>query len=148
MHVHSDYKFVIAINKTIDIGVALNAASHMALSLVGQASDADKRLMSFITYTDGNGNEHRFISGLSLIVLRGTNGELAKLLQAAREHEASASIDNKIIMSDFIETMTGGTYLEQLERTKNTKELVYYGVALFGKKETIDPWTKRFSLYR
>lgn len=148
MHVNSDYKFVIALNKTIDIGVALNAASHIALSIAAQASDADKEKMSFITYTDGNGNEHQFISGLSLIVLRGTNGELAKLLQAAQEHQANAGVGDQIIISDFIDTMTGGTYAEQLERTKNAKELVYYGVALFGKKETIDPWTKRFSLYK
>lgn len=148
MHVNSDYKFVIALNKTVEIGVALNAASHMALSIAAQASDADKEKMSFITYTDAHGQEHRFISGLSLIVLRGTNGELAKLLQAAREHQSNADDGSKIIISDFIETMTGGAYIEQLERTKNTKELVYYGVALFGKKETIDPWTKRFSLYK
>lgn len=104
--------------------------------------------MSFITYTDATSTEHRSISGLSLIVLRGTNGELAKLLHAAHEHQKVVPKDTPFIISDFIETMTGGTYIEQLERTKNSKELVYYGVALFGKKETIDPWTKRFSLYK
>lgn len=138
--VHSDYKFVIAINKSIDIGVALNAASHVALSIASQASEEEKMLMSFIPYTDGNKVAHPSISGLSLIVLRGTQGELAKLLNAAREQG--------ILHADFLETMTGGTYTEQLQRTLATKDPVYYAIALFGKKEQIDPLTKRFSLYR
>ncbi len=138
--VHTDYKFVIALNKTIDICVALNAASHVALSIAAQASEEQKKLMSFISFEDGAGIEHPSISGLSLIVLRGKNGELKKLVNAAREQG--------IVHADFIESMTGDTYVEQLERTKNTQEPVYYAVALFGKKETIDPLTKRFSLYR
>ncbi len=138
--VDTQYKFVIAINKTIDIGVAMNAASHVALSIASQATDEQKKLMSFITYTDGNGIEHKAISGLSLIVLRGKPGELKKLVNAAREQG--------MLHSDFIETMTGDTYVEQLERTKATQEPVYYAVAVFGKKEAIDPLTKRLSLYR
>lgn len=43
--IHTDYKFVIAINKAIDIGVALNAASHSALSIAAQANDEQKKLM-------------------------------------------------------------------------------------------------------
>ena len=39
IHAHTDYKCVIAINKTIEIGVALNAASHVALNLAAQATD-------------------------------------------------------------------------------------------------------------
>ena len=138
--VHTDYKCVIAINKTIDIGVALNAASHVALSIAAQASEEQKKLMSFIDYEDGSGVIHPSISGLSLIILRGKNGELRKLVTAAQEQG--------ILHADFIETMTGDTYIEQLERTKNTQEHIYYAVALFGKKEIIDPLTKRLSLYR
>ena len=138
--VHTDYKCVIAVNKAIDIGIAMNAASHIALSIAAQASDEQKKLMSFIDFEDGAGGVHPSISGLSLIVLRGKNGELRKLATAAR--------DKGILYADFIETMTGDTYIEQLERTKNTQEPVYYAVALFGKKEDIDPLTKRLSLYR
>ena len=136
----SAYKFVIALLKTIEPGVALNAASHMALSLCSKASDQEKAEMKFITYTDGNGLEHTSISALSLIVLRATQSELKKLAEAARTEG--------ILSTDFIETMTGGTYSEQLDRTKNTQDIVYYGVALFGKKEIIDPLTKRLSLYK
>ncbi len=140
MNVYTDYKFVIALNKSIDVGVALNAASHLALSIVAQASEEQKTHMSFITYQDGNNHAHPMISALSLIVLRGSASDIKKLKEAAQ--------DNGLLMSDFIETMTGGTYLDQLELTKKTIDVVYYGVALFGKRETIDPLTKRLSLYK
>lgn len=135
-----DHKFVIAINKNIETGVALNAAAHMALGLVGLASEAEKQQMLFMNYVDGNGIVHPSISASPAIILRGTASEIRKLVEAAREQ--------KILYTDFIETMTGGTYLEQLDRTKNTKDVVYYGVALFGKKEILDPLTKRLSLYK
>lgn len=135
-----DHKFVIAINKNIEPGVALNAAGHMALGLAGMATNEQKEQMLFMNYVDGNGITHPSISGFPVIVLRATPQELKKLSDAAREQN--------MLHTDFIETMTGGTYLEQIERTKNTKDVVYYGVALFGKREILDPLTKRLSLYK
>lgn len=96
--------------------------------------------MSFIPFIDAQGIEHPSISGLSLIVLRGSQGDLSKLITAARQQG--------FLHADFIETMTGGTYSEQLARTQANKEHIYYAVALFGEKEVIDPLTKRLSLYR
>ncbi len=51
---------------------------------------------------------------------------------------------------DFTSTMTVGTYAEQIERTKTTPEaeLEYYGVCMFGNKESINALTKKFSLWR
>lgn len=51
---------------------------------------------------------------------------------------------------DFIETMTGDTYKEQLEKTKkvNTEEHDYFGLLAFGEIEKINPITKRLSLYK
>jgi hypothetical protein len=131
MQVHTDYKFIIAVNKSIETGVALNAAAHVALSLAAQAPDEQKKLMSFVGYPNTTEAAHQ-ISGLSLIVLRRNPEELKKL---------------SILSADFIETMTGGTYEEQLARTQATQEPVYYAVALFAKKEILDPMTKRLSLY-
>ena len=46
--------------------------------------------------------------------------------------------------------MTGGTYTEQLERTRTTAaaDLEYYGVMVFGEAEELNPITKKYSLYR
>lgn len=51
---------------------------------------------------------------------------------------------------DFIETMTGDTYKEQLEKTKmiGTEEQNYFGILAFGEIEKINPITKRLSLYK
>lgn len=140
--VFSDYKFVVALNEKCDIGVVLNAASHACLGLMARASTEDRAKMSFISFVDANGNEHASISGLSLIVLKGKSGELRKL--------RSQAIEQDLLCVDFLNTMTGDTYKEQLEKTAKTleEELTYYGVAVFGEKTKVDPLTKRLSLWR
>lgn len=51
---------------------------------------------------------------------------------------------------DFTDTMTSGTYVEQLERTKQTKEvdLIYYGIVLFGNWDKVSELTRKFSLWK
>jgi hypothetical protein len=46
--------------------------------------------------------------------------------------------------------MTGGTYLEQIQNTKNTKEadLTYYCMVMFGERNTVSQITKKLSLYK
>jgi len=46
--------------------------------------------------------------------------------------------------------MTGGTYQEQLDKTRQTceEDLIYYGAVLFGPWDAVRHITKRFSLYR
>lgn len=53
--------------------------------------------MSFIDFVDKEGQVHKSISELSLIVLRGKNGEIKKL--------RNEFIENEILFTDFIETM-------------------------------------------
>jgi len=137
----NDYKFVVVVNKRIEVGVAMNSIAHMAIGLMSSIDNETKDKMGFIDYIDKEGNEHNNISSLSLIVLRGKSGEIRKARNKA--------IEVNIPFTDFIETMTGDTYKEQLERTKNTSydETNFYGIMMFGKKEDIDQLTKRFSLY-
>ncbi len=138
----NDYKFVVVLNKKIDPGVALNAASHMVASLMSKASSEYRKCMKFIDYIDGDGQVH-LVSGLSLIVLRADN---SNKLRKARYN----AIEDGILHVDFTESMTGDTYLEQMERTKNTPEgeLNYYGLCMFGHKDKINPITSKFSLWR
>lgn len=135
------HKFVVLVNKNLEAGRAMNAIAHSCAGLVNIAPDELREKMSFIDFTDQDGTAHRSISGLSLIVLRGTNGELKK---ARRKF-----LESNVLFTDFVETMTGDTYREQLEKTagKATEELEYFCVAAFGEKEVIDPITKRFSLW-
>ena len=135
------HKFVVLVNKNMDVGRAMNAIAHSCAGLVAVAPETLREKMSFIDFTDKDNEVHRSISGLSLIVLRGTNGELKK---ARRKF-----IENDVLFTDFVEAMTGDTYKEQLEKTadKETAALEYFCVAAFGEKSIIDPITKRFSLW-
>ena len=141
--VHNDqYKFVAVINEKIEMGKALNAIAHMGLGLVNIADDETKEKMSFIDFPDKDGEVHESISGLSLIVLKGRNGEIKKV--------RSQFAEQNILFVDFIETMTGDTYAEQLVKTKElgTEEHQYFGVLAFGEIEKINPITRKLSLWR
>ena len=143
--VYSDtYKFVVLVNKELEaeMGRAMNAIAHSCAGLVNSADEELREKMSFIDFNDKDGFSHKSISGLSLIILRGKNSELKK----AKDKFKEAGIH----YTDFIETMTGDTYREQLEKTALTtdEDMKYFCVAAFGKKEEIEPITKRFSLWR
>ncbi len=135
------YKFVAVVNKNLEIGKALNAIAHSCAGLVGIAPSELKEKMSFIDFIDKDNSIHKSISGLSLIVLRGKNSEIKKLRQQL--------IENDILFTDFVETMTGDTYKEQLEKTSETsnEEMNYFCLTAFGKKELLDPLTRKFSLW-
>lgn len=136
------HKFVVVVNEKIAPGVAMNAASHMCLSIMAQATDEQKKSMRYIDYVDADSKVYHSISALSLIVLTGKASHMKKFIDEAQAHG--------MITSAFIKTMTGGAYTEQLINTRETKSdaIEYYGVAAFGSKETMDTLTKKFSLFK
>lgn len=135
-------KFIVILNKRLETGVALNAAAHMAAGLVARAEQhqvSDMKFLNFVNKADG---KHPSISARSLIVLRGTSNEIAKAKQEA--------IDRNILFTDFTSTMTGDTYVEQLERTRATgpADLEYYGLCMFGDVTELGEFTRKLSLWR
>ncbi len=134
------YKFVVIVNKKIEVGRALNAVSHSCAGLVASASDELREKMSFIDFL-GKDSVHKSISALSLIVLRGSNGDIKKARRQFKEQN--------IHFVDFTVTMTGDTYKEQLEKTKEVsdEDTEYFCVAAFGEKEVLNPITKKLSLW-
>ena len=141
----TSHKIVVVLNKRLEQGVALNAAAHMALGLSALAANEGPRLMEslkFLRFVDRDGEAHPSISALSLVVLKGTSSEIRKFRAQLREKQ--------ILSVDFTDTMTGGTYVEQLERMSNTTEdeLQYYGICAFGTKTELEPLSRRFSLWR
>ncbi len=132
-------KLVAIVNKDVEIGVAMNAVAHMTLGLGAQFSTDELRLNDCL---DKEGNIYPNISQMPFIILRGKSGEIRKAVQAAREAQIRFGV--------FTDTMTGGTYQEQLDRTKETPEehLKYYSAVLYGPWDLVSQMTKKFSLYK
>lgn len=132
-------KLVAVLNGSIEPGVVMNALAHMSIGLGGALDSRDLILQ---TYTTKEKNDFPNISAMPFIILKGNSNKIKALVQEARVH--------KIIYTAFIDTMTGGTYLEQLDNTLAKKEddLIFYGVTLFGDWETVSGMTRKFSLWR
>ena len=108
------HKFAVVLNKKIPPAAALNACAHMTATLVARADDETRRHMSFVDYTDADGNAHP-VSALSLVVLSARN---SSQLRTARLDAIRAGLSH----ADFTETMTQDTFVEQMARTQATRE--------------------------
>ena len=131
-------KLVAIVNKKIDPGVAMNAVAHMVL---GFGVSHNKETLHLDDYQDKEGNVYPNISQMPFIILKGKSGEIRKALNKAKEECIQLGI--------FTDTMTGGTYKEQLEKTSQTpeEELTYYGAVFFGDWDKVTEITKKLSLY-
>lgn len=132
-------KLVAVLNKSIESGKVMNALAHMCMGLGAAIGQEALRLTD---YRDADNGSHPFISEIPFIILSENSNKIRKL-----RHEAVA---NNIIFNDFTDTMTVGTYQEQLERTAQVKDesLVYYGIVLFGDWDKVTELTRKFSLWR
>jgi len=133
-------KIAIVLNKKIEIGKAMNALAHAMLGFGANVADKDK--LRLIKYTDAEGNVHANISEMPNVILRGKSGQIRNLRKKA--------IENNLPFVDFLDTMSMGTYEEELAITKKRKdeELDYWAIVLFGPVDIITKLTKKFSLYK
>jgi len=86
----------------------------MTATLVARADDQTRRHMSFVDYTDADGNAHP-VSALPLVILSARN---SSQLRTARLDAIRAGLPH----ADFTETMTQDTFAEQMARTQATRE--------------------------
>jgi hypothetical protein len=136
------HKFTAILSKKVDAGKIMNALAHMSAGIV--ANNPDKIPdMGFGDYIDKDNSVHPSLSKNSYVILRADN---SNQIRAVR----NAAIEKDVAFVDFTNTMQEGTYLEQIERTKETPEaeLEYYGICLFGPIEEVNELTRKFSLWR
>jgi len=133
------HKLVAIMNEKIEIGVVMNALAHMC---IGFGATIGKEPLRLSNYIDADGNSHPNISEMPFIILKANSNKIRNL-------RTEASLQG-IQFVDFTHTMTIGTYLEQLEKTKQTKEeeLVYYGIVMFGEWDKVTELTRKFSLWK
>ncbi len=117
----------------------MNALAHMSLGL-GTLLGPDEALMC--DYKDGSGITHPAISAYPFIILKGRPNKIREAVDLAKARNIRAI--------DFINTMTVGSYTEQLERTKatNNQDLEFYGAVFYGEIMSVSEITKKFSLFR
>ncbi len=132
-------KLVAVMNEKIEPGVIMNALAHMC---IGFGSDIGKEPLRLTNYIDAEGGSHPNISEMPFMILKANSNKIRTLRQAA--------LQAGIQCVDFTDTMTIGSYIEQIERTKQTKEadLIYYGVVLFGNWDKVSELTRKFSLWK
>lgn len=139
MNISFDNKLVAVMNEKIEPGIIMNALAHMC---IGFGSEIGKDLLRLTNYVDADGGRHPSISEMPFMILKANSNKIRGLRQAA--------LEAGLKFVDFTNTMTIGTYVEQIERTKQTKEeeLVYYGIVLFGDWDKISELTRKFSLWK
>jgi hypothetical protein len=132
-------KLVAVMNEKIEPGVIMNALAHMC---IGFGSEIGKEPLRLTQYIDADGGNHPHISEMPFMILKANSNKIRALKLAADQAG--------IKCVDFINTMTSGSYLEQLERTKQTMEidLIYYGIVLFGNWDNVSELTRKFSLWK
>lgn len=133
-------KLVAVLNEKIETGKAMNALGHMALGL--GANIENKSELRFANYLDKDNNNHDKISEMPFMVLKANSNKIRALRKSC--------VENNILFVDFANTMTEGTYQDQIKRTSETKEDApeYYGVILFGERNTVSELTRKFSLWK
>jgi hypothetical protein len=132
-------KLVAVMNEKIEPGVVMNALAHMC---IGFGSEIGKEPLRLTNYIDADGQSHPSISEMPFMILKANSNKIRALKEIAKE--------KGIKCVNFTDTMTMGTYLEQIEKTKQTKEadLIYYGIVLFGDWNTVSEITRKFSLWK
>ncbi|CAM2766532.1 TPA: DUF2000 domain-containing protein [Legionella pneumophila] len=132
-------KLVAVLNKRIEPGKVMNALAHMCIGLGSVIGEEELRLTD---YRDADGGSHPYISEIPFIILCENSNKIRTLRQNA--------LAKNVFFNDFTDTMTVGTYQEQIERTAEVKEndLIYYGIVLFGDWDVVTELTRKCSLWR
>ncbi len=132
-------KLVAVMNEKIEPGIIMNALAHMC---IGFGAEIGKDPLRLCNYLDADKNSHPCISEMPFMILKANSNKIRALRNAA--------LESQIKFIDFTNTMTIGTYVEQIERTLQTKEedLIYYGIVLFGDWNKVSELTRKFSLWK
>lgn len=135
------YKMVVILNKEIETGRVINAASHAVSGFVGTLHNLEQ--FDYLEYRDKTGEFDAVISHHPTIILQASNSK--DLLKAYRKLNAAHMPNNA-----FIETMTIGSSQEEIEilQDKTIEDLDFWGIVFFGPTDELQKITKDFQLWK
>ncbi len=133
-------KLVVVLNEKIETWRAMNALSHAMLGF--GAGVAPKDELHLNEYVDADGNVHKPITEMPIVVLKASCEKIRELRKFA--------IANNIRYNDFVEFMSAGEYEEEykLMKAKKDEEIDYWAIILFGPKDKIKEATGKLQLYK
>lgn len=137
---YRDKKIVIVLNAKLEMGVALNVAAHLSTALGFHATDHMGRNI----LTDASGNKHFGISKYPIIITKIKSGKLKSSLTEAKKIDKLLVVDYPSVMY----TTGHDDELAQEMQKQTEEEMEYFGYILFGKSDTVDSISGKFSLWK
>lgn len=135
------HKFTIALRKGADETELLESAAIAALRLGFRASEEDVERMSFLAFTDADGDAHDYISALSLIVMKGKASELRQFRSAADEKGIH-------ITTGKLAAQAEGGVPNRASPSVAQQDCDFQSLIAFGSKDVINPMTSKMSLWK
>lgn len=132
-------KCAIVVDRDLPPGLAMNAASVLALS-IGRFTDG----IVGPDVKDGSGATHRGVTMIPVPVLTAGAGQVRDIV--LRAHDRA-----DVVVVDFTSiAQSSRTYDEYVDRTApaTTEELPYVGVAVAGSRKAVDKLTGSLPLFR
>lgn len=138
-YANNSKKFAAVLNCNVPIPRLLNALAHTTAGLAASLSGSAVEYLAYENAADGFRSS---IAEAPFIILKAKNGN-----QLATLRGQAQTVD--IPHNTFISAMIGSSAEEQLKQTYDASgdALDYWVVVLFGDAETINPLTKKFSLF-
>jgi hypothetical protein len=133
-------KIVIVVNKSLETWEAFNATAHIA-AYIGNQLGGGFNTGEFFTSKDSQNYPRN--TQYPIVILRAKPGQLANLMDKAR---TSRLLYNGFIR-EMIETTDDREIIEKLA-SKDSSEIEYLGVGIFGPKEEVGVITKAYQLWR
>ena len=133
-------KCVIVIDQALPLGLIANTAAVLSLSIGTHHPE-----MIGADIHDHTGDIHKGITVLPVPILKGTVGSLQTLREAVKPYEPELTVVDLISA-----TQTTQNYAEYSREMKSIPQdqLIYSGIALYGKKKLVNKFTGNLGLLR
>jgi hypothetical protein len=133
-------KFAVIVNRKHPLPVVLNAMAHAAFGMSGKGQD----IGNLLDYSNGGTGFSAKIDEYPFIILEAkTSNQLQTLVSSVVDDEG-------IAYNVFTTSMIGTSATAQLEATREAsgEALDFVVVVLFGPRENVERFTKKFSLFK
>ena len=133
-------KISIIINRDLELWQVLNTAAHMS-AFIGNKMTVPFDTGTYFSSKDAVNFPRN--SQFPIVILSAKSGQIRNLY---KKIEASGLL-YIVFIKEMIETNIDQEIIELL-KDKNSTDIDYLGIGIFGEKEHVDRFTKKFSLWK